>query len=160
RVFAVAGTAEDGLVVAGGESSLMIVRSRGGKLASEKPIAIEQLAFAVDPAGRALVAYNDAGAGDAAGSGSGGSSRGAGSGDRAGGKLHGFVARGGAPGKVMDLGETQAGGACLTEQRGWIASPDSEAIISFDVASGEVRPEMWPKHDLLGCSATRALLQQ
>jgi len=70
------------------------------------------------------------------------------------------VARGAAPSKLMDLGETQAGGACLTEQRGWIASPDSEVIISFDVDHGEARPEMWPKHDLLGCSTTAALLQQ
>jgi hypothetical protein len=138
RVFAVAGTAEDGLVVAGGESSLVLIRSRGGKLTADKPIAIEQLAFALDPAGRVLVAYND----------------------EPDGKLHGFVARGGAPAKVLELGETQAGGACLTAKRGWISGPDSDLIVSFDVESGAVTPQTWEKHDLLGCTAGAALLQK
>jgi hypothetical protein len=141
RVFAVAGNAEDGLVVGGGESSLVVVRSQGGKLLAEKPVTIEQLAFAMDPAGRVMVAYND----------------------EASGKLHGFVAHGGAPIKPLELGETQAGGACLTSKRGWIAGPEGGAgapIVSFDVETGAVTPQTWEQHDLLGCSAGAALLQK
>jgi hypothetical protein len=138
RVFAVAGTAEDGLVVAGGQSSLVLVRSRAGKLTADKPIAIEQLAFALDPAGRALVAYND----------------------DPDGKLHGFVARAGAPAQLLDLGETHAGGACLTARRGFIAGPDSDQILSFDAESGAITPHTWARHDLLGCTAGAALLQK
>lgn len=138
RVFAVAGTAEDGLVVAGGERSLVLVRARGGKLAADPPIAIEQLAFAIDPAGRALVAYND----------------------EADGLLRGFVARGGAPAKPLELGEAMAGGACLTARRGWIAGPDSDQIVSFDPGTGAVTPHTWARHDLLGCTAEAALLQK
>jgi hypothetical protein len=138
RVFAALGTANDGLVVAGGERSLVLVRAQAGKLIADKPLAIEQLAFALDPAGRALVAYND----------------------EADGKLHAFVARGAAPAKVLDLGETQAGGACLTARRAWIAGEASDQIASFDVESGAARPETWERHDLLGCTAEAALLQQ
>jgi hypothetical protein len=137
RVFAALGTAEDGLVVAGGESSLVLIRSQAGKLTADKPLAIEQLAFALDPAGRALVAYNDED-----------------------GKLRGFVARGAAPAPVLDLGETQAGGACLTAQRAWIAGETSDQIVSFDVATGAVTPHTYERHDLLGCTAGAALLQK
>jgi hypothetical protein len=137
RVFAVAGTAEDGLVVAGGESSLVLIRSQAGKLTAETPVAIEQLAFALDPAGRALVAYNDED-----------------------GKLHGFVARGAAPAKALELGESQAGGACLTAKRAWIAGETSDQIVSFDTESGAVTPHTYERHDLLGCTAGAALLQQ
>lgn len=137
RVFAVAGTAADGLVVAGGESSLVLVRSQGGKLAADKPLAIAQLAFALDPAGRALVAYNDEA-----------------------GKLRGFVGRGGAPAPALELGETQAGGACLTGKRGWIAGPESDQIVSFDAETGAVTPHTYERHDLLGCAAGAALLQK
>jgi hypothetical protein len=141
RVFAVAGTADDGLVVAGGQSTLVLIRSKGGKLAADKPLEIEQLAFAIDPAGRALVAYND---GDGA--------------------LHGFVGRGAAPAKVLDLGDTTAGGACLTASRGWIAGPQSDRIVSFDAPpSGDAQgmtPHDYPGHDLLGCTAEAALLHK
>jgi hypothetical protein len=137
RVFAVAGTAADGLVVAGGESSLVLIRSQGGKLTADKPIAIEQLAFALDPDGRALVAYNDED-----------------------GELHGFVAEGAAPAQVLDLGETMAGGACLTRARAWIAGPDSDQIVSFDAEKGAVKAHTWERHDLLGCTPVVALLQK
>jgi hypothetical protein len=138
RVFAALGTADDGLIVAGTERSLVLVRAQAGKLTADKPLAIEQLAFALDPAGRALVAYND----------------------EADGKLRAFVARGGAPAQVLELGETQAGGACLTAKRAWIAGEASDQIASFDVESGAARPETWERHDLLGCTAEAALLQQ
>ncbi len=146
RVFAVAGTAEDGLVVAGGATSLVVVRSRAGKLAADKPIEISQLAFALDPAGRALVAYNVAGDGE--------------DDDAAADPLRGFVARGAAPAPVLELGDVQAGGACLTAKRGWIAGPSSDQIVSFDVETGAVTPHTWERHDLLGCTASAALLQK
>ncbi|HSK02667.1 MAG TPA: hypothetical protein VK932_15555, partial [Kofleriaceae bacterium] len=137
RVFAVVGTAEDGVVIAGGERSLVVVRARAGKVAADKPIEIEQLAFALDPKGSALIAYNDAD-----------------------GKLRGFVAEGAAPARVVDLGETTAGGACLTRARGWIAGPDSDQIVSFDPEKGAVTPHTWEAHDLLGCTPAAALLQK
>lgn len=137
RVFAVAGKAADGLVVAGGSNTLVLVRSQGGKLTADKPVPITELAFAIDPAGRALVAYNDEA-----------------------GKLRGFVGRGGAPAQVLELGETVAGSACLTAKRAWIAGPASDQIISFDTETGAVTPHTYEQHDLLGCSTDAALLQK
>ena len=82
------------------------------------------------------------------------------------GKLHAFVARGAAAARVVDLGETQAGGACLTARRGWISGIDSvqtqasAPIVAFDLESGVAAPQIYPEHDLLGCTADAALLQQ
>jgi len=136
-VFAVVGTADDGLVVAGNRNALVLVRAQAGKLAADKPVEIEQLAFATDPAGRALVAYNDAE-----------------------GALHGFVARGAAPTKPLELGTAHAGGACLTAKRGWIAGVASDEIVAFDTETGAVTPHTYAQHDLLGCTADAALLHQ
>jgi hypothetical protein len=124
-------------VVAGNRNALVLVRSQGGKLAADKPVEIEQLAFATDPAGRALVAYNDAE-----------------------GALHGFVARGAAPVKPFDLGTVHAGGACLTAKRGWIAGAESEQIVAFDVETGAATPKTYEQHDLLGCTTEAALLHK
>lgn len=136
-VFAVVGSAEDGLVVAGSRNALVLARSQGGKLVADKPIEIEQIAFATDPAGRALVAYND---GEGA--------------------LRGFVARGAAPVKPFELGAVHAGGACLTAKRGWIAGAESEQIVSFDVETGAATPQTYERHDLLGCTGEAALLHK
>ena len=138
RVFAVAGTPEDGLVIAGGDSSLVRIRAEGGKLTADKPLAIEQLAFAVDPAGRSFVAYNE----------------------EPDGHLRGVLARGARAGGPIELGDTIAGGACLSSRHAWIASADSERIISYDTERGSVTPHTWPGHDLLGCTADAALLQK
>jgi hypothetical protein len=115
----------------------VVVRSRAGKLTADKPIEIVDLAFSVDPKGTALVAYNDAD-----------------------GALHGFVAEGAAPARVRELGQTSAGGACLTRARGWIAGPDSDQIVSFDLEKGTITPHTWEAHDLLGCTPAAALLQK
>jgi hypothetical protein len=61
---------------------------------------------------------------------------------------------------VLDLGETEAGGACLTAQRAWIAGETSDQIVSFDASTGAVTPHTWERHDLLGCTASAALLQK
>ena len=136
-VFAVVGTDDDGLVVAGSRSALVLARSRAGTLTADRPIEIEQLAFATDPAGRALVAYNDVE-----------------------GALHGFVARGAAPARPIELGAARAGGACLTAKRGWIAGPETDQIVAFDPETGAVTPYTYAKHDLLGCTADAALLHE
>ena len=136
-VFAVVGTADDGLVVGGSRGALVLVRAQAGKLAADKPIEIEQLAFATDPAGRALVAYNDAE-----------------------GALRAFVSRGAAKAPPRELGTTLAGGACLTAKRGWIAGggADDHQMVSFDLETGDVTRYPAPRHDLLGCTADTALL--
>jgi hypothetical protein len=160
RVFAVLGTPDDGIIIGGGMHSLVLVRSRAGKLTADKPQLISQIAYSIDPTGRALVAYNDDGAFgaplDVVPDPSTGNF----------GKLHAFVARGAAPARVVDLGETQVGGACFTARRGWIAAADSVQpegavpIVSFDLESGAAAPQALPEHDLIGCTADAALLQQ
>jgi hypothetical protein len=136
-VFAVVGTADDGLAVAGSRNALVLVRSQGQKLVADKPIEIEQLAFAIDPAGRALVAYNDAD-----------------------GALRGFIARGAAPVKPIELGAVTAGGACLTAKRAFIAGPSTDQAVSFDTETGAVTQVDAARHDLLGCTTEAALLHQ
>ncbi|MGN6110962.1 MAG: hypothetical protein ACTHU0_38045, partial [Kofleriaceae bacterium] len=134
RVFGVAGTAESGVVVAGGSQQLVVVRSTAGKLTADAPIEIEQLAFALDPAGRVLLAYND---GDGA--------------------MHGEILHDGGPGKRIALGDGLASAACLTAKTAWVGGNDQ--FVSFSAETAPV-PHVLREHELLGCTAEAALLHQ
>ncbi len=165
-VYAAVGTADSGLVVAGSQevddagrlqSHAILIHAERGKLTADRPIAVEELAYAIDPAGRVMVAYREAGkAGEDGEPGE--------NGEPGEGRLRGFVARDGATAKVLDLGSGSPGLACLTAKRGWLARPDGSGdgapVLSFDVDTGEVTPHDLPRHELLGCTADAALLRQ
>ena len=152
QVHAAVGPADNGLVVAherkydeedGWRSSLVVVRAQAGKLAADKPIAIGELTYAVDPAGRALAVYTDAG------------------------KLRGFVARDAASRKELELGAGVPALSCLTEKRAWVskvegddAAADAAPLVSIDLETGAVTPHAGEPHGLLACTAGAALLQK
>ena len=128
------GSFAQGLVVYGAAGALTFARNTGAGFVADPPFAVGPFAFAIDPSGRGLIAWDQDGA------------------------LKGVIARGGAPAPtVVDLGSGSAYTACLTADRGWIGGSGSQ-LVSFDDTGA--RPHLLPAHALLGCSATAALLNK
>lgn len=133
RVLVDVGTVTNGLVAYAASNHLVVARSTGAAFVADPPLEVGRLAFAIDPAGRGLVAWSS---------------------PTPGGPLRGFIATDGAPAKVLELGTGFAEQACMTSAKGWLASSDQ--IVAFDAAGPT--PHMLPSHELLGCTADAALL--
>ncbi len=139
RVVVAVGSFTGGLVAYGASNKLVIARSQGAAFVADKPIEVGRLAFAIDPGGRGLVAWTPMGEdGDDDGA------------------IKGFIAKDGAPPKIVELGSGSAVQACLTPTQGWVGGEDQ--FISFDDTG--VVPRVLPEHELLGCSTDGALLHR
>ncbi len=136
RVVIAVGTLSHGLIAYGASNQLVIARSQGAPFASDKPIDVGRMTFALDPGGRGLVAWSPADADD--------------------GVIRGFIAKDGTPPKIVVLGAGIASQACLTPTTAWVGGEDQ--FISFD-DTGAV-PHVLPDHELLGCSTEGALLHK
>ncbi len=136
RVVLAVGSFASGLVAYGASNQLVIARSQGAAFTADKPIEVGRMAFALDPVGRGLVAWSP--------------------GTVDGGALRGFIAKDGAPPKIVELGTGFATQACVTATKGWVGGGDQ--FVSFD-DTGAV-PHVLPEHELLGCSAEGALLHK
>ncbi len=135
RVLVDVGTVTNGFVAYAASNHLVIARSTGAAFVPDPPLEVGRLAFAIDPAGRGLVAWSS---------------------PTQGGPLRGLIATDGAVPKVVELGTGFAEQACMTAAKGWLAS--SEQLVAFD-ASGAT-PHLLPGHELIGCSAEAALLHR
>jgi len=139
RVFFAVGSLTAGMVAYNVGDNLTIARSAGGPFVVDKPLEMERTIVAIDPAGRVLLAWN------------GFSTL---TDETATARLRGFITKGDAPPKIVELGTGYAGSACMTATHGWVG--DSSQAISFD-DTGAV-PHLLPRHDLLGCTKDSALL--
>ncbi len=126
------GDARSGVLVYSLDNELSIVRSVNGALTTEKPTAIEHLSSAIDPAGRALVAWSTPAS-----------------------ALSGMILSAGTPTTVVPLGEGRPMASCLTTTRGWIATEDD--LVAFD-GKAVIRHPL-PGHELVACNATAALFR-
>ncbi len=110
-----------------------IVRSVGTPaLTEEKPIETSSHTFAVDVAGRALLAWSTID-----------------------GALLGTIITPGTPTTVVPLGSGSANASCITAKHAWIASYDQ--FVSFDGVSAT--PHALPGHELVSCDAGAALFR-
>ncbi len=139
RVFFAVGSLTAGMVAYNAGNNLSIARSSGGPFVVDKPLEMERTVVAIDPAGRALLAWNGFSTLKD---------------ETATARLRGFITKGDAPPKILELGTGYAGSACLTSTHGWVG--DSSQAISFD-DTGAV-PHLLPQHELLGCTKDAALL--
>lgn len=135
RVLANVGTPANGLVAYAASNQLVIARSTGAAFVADKPFEVGRLTAAMDPAGRALVAWSTMSDEPV---------------------MRGFVASDGAPPKILELGAGSPDQSCLTRTAGWIAT--SEQAISFD--AGGAHPFDLARHELVGCTADAAVLHQ
>ena len=133
RVMIAAGTVTNGLVAYAASNHLVVARSTGAAFVADKPLEVGRLTFALDPAGRGLVAW---------------------SAPTTDGPMRGFLATDGALPKVVELGSGSPEQSCLTPTKGWIAGTD--VLVAFDAAGAT--PHVLPEHELLGCTAEGALL--
>lgn len=134
RVLADVGTFTNGLVAYVASNQLVVARSTGGAFAKDKPLEVGRTTAALDPTGRALVAWSTPSEAPV---------------------LRAFVATDGAPPRIVDLGPGVPEQSCLTRDAGWVAS--REAAISF-TPSG-VTPHALDDHELVGCTADAAVLR-
>lgn len=135
RVLANVGTAGSGLVAYAASNQLVIARSAGAAFVTDKPIEVGRLTAALDPAGRALVAWSTIADEPV---------------------MRGFVASDGAAPKIVELGAGSPDQSCLTRTAGWIATP--EQAIAFDATGAH--PHDLAEHELLGCTAEAAIFHQ
>lgn len=135
RVLIAVGTMASGLVAYAASNHLVIARAAGAPFALDKPIEVGRMAFALDPAGRGLVAWSPL-ASD--------------------GPMHGFIARDGTPPVIVELGDGVPAQACLTATRGWVAGAGQ--FVSFDERGAA--PHVLPDHQLVGCTSEGALLHR
>lgn len=144
RVLFTAGTFADGVVAftsfngdpetGRGTNGITFARSANGTFTADKPIPYNASAFAIDPAGRSLVAWStDDGA------------------------MRGVIAKSGAAPKIVELGSGYPGYACMTAKHGWVGGESQ--YVSFDEA-GVATPHVLQQHELLGCTADVALLHK
>lgn len=127
------GTFTDGLLAVSSNSQLAFARSTGGPFVLDPPIDIGRATFSVDPAGRGLVGWSTPD-----------------------GALKAVIARTGAAATPIELGSGDARTSCLTATQGWVG--DGSQIVSFDDKGP--RPHVLPDHELLGCTASAALLHK
>ncbi|MBA3457640.1 MAG: hypothetical protein H0T42_31450 [Deltaproteobacteria bacterium] len=139
RVFFAVGSLTAGMVAYKTGDHLTVARATGGPFAADTPLEMERTIVAVDPAGRVLLAWNPFSTPEN---------------ENETARLRGFITRGDAPPKIVELGTGYAGSACLTATQGWVG--DSSQAISFS-DTGAV-PHLFPRHDLLGCTKDSALL--
>ncbi|HEU0036364.1 MAG TPA: hypothetical protein VFQ53_37385 [Kofleriaceae bacterium] len=134
-LFAVGGAA-DGVAVAIVADDLVIARVTAGKVVVEKPIDIDDHAFAAAPngRGRAAIAWADPEGG-----------------------LHATLVRPGLPTKIVDLGSGHPDRVCVTATHAWVAT-DADEFFSIDEA-GIVMPHVLDGHDLVGCTEKAALIR-
>lgn len=140
RVGIAVGSFTNGLVAYAASNHLVISRAQGGAFAADKPIEAGQMAFALDPGGRGLVAWLDPtklAEGDTP-------------------RLLAFLAKDGAPPQIVQLGEGAPTGACLTAKGAWIAG--APQFLAFDGTAA--RSHLLPEHELLGCGPDAALLHR
>lgn len=124
-----------------GDSDLTVARSGPGPFVADKPFEMERTAVAIDPTGRVMLAWN------------GFSTL---TDETATARLRGFITKGDAAPKILELGTGYAGSACLTATHGWVG--DSAQVISFDDTAAV--PHVLPQHELLGCTADTALVHR
>ena len=130
-IAAVVGTAQDGLVLAGGPATLVMIRPKNGVLVADPPIATERAMAEHDLDGRALAVWTDPKH-----------------------KTHAMLLQPGQPDRVLEVGaEPEAlDHMCLTHDRGWLHA--GAELIGFG-AGPPLRHTI--EAELIGCGADAAL---
>ena len=131
-MFAI-GKPSDGAALFDQAGQLILTRAEGKGFVADPPIAADRVAIALEPSGRALMAWGDME-----------------------GRLRGTTLRGGRAPTYVELGSGAAASACLTATHGWVAGAGQ--FIRFDELGAA--PHMLTDHVLVACTDVAMLAQQ